>query len=87
MPQKQNPDVLELTRGKAGRLIGRLAGLLTTLKGLPTGYNKDLQEDKEALFDAADTLETILPALIGTVESMRLQPERCAALDESTAGH
>ncbi|PJF43199.1 MAG: argininosuccinate lyase [Candidatus Thermofonsia Clade 1 bacterium] len=84
MPQKQNPDVLELTRGKAGRLIGRLAGLLTTLKGLPTGYNKDLQEDKEALFDAADTLETILPALIGTVESMRLQPEAMrAALDES----
>jgi argininosuccinate lyase len=84
MPQKQNPDVLELTRGKAGRLIGHLSGLLTTLKGLPTGYNKDLQEDKEALFDAADTLETLLPALIGTVETMRLQPEAMrAALDES----
>ncbi len=84
MPQKQNPDVLELTRGKAGRLIGHLAGFLSTLKGLPTGYNKDLQEDKEPLFDAADTLETLLPALIGTVETMRLQPEAMrAALDES----
>ncbi|MCS6871326.1 MAG: argininosuccinate lyase [Anaerolineae bacterium] len=84
MPQKQNPDVLELTRGKAGRLIGHLTGILSTLKGLPTGYNKDLQEDKEPLFDAADTLETLLPALIGTVETMRLQPEAMrAALDES----
>lgn len=84
MPQKQNPDVLELTRGKAGRLIGHLTGFFSTLKGLPTGYNKDLQEDKEPLFDAADTLETLLPALIGTVETMRLQPEAMrAALDES----
>jgi argininosuccinate lyase len=83
MPQKQNPDVLELTRGKAGRVAGHLSGLLNTLKGLPTGYNKDLQEDKEPLFDAADTLETLLPALIGVVETMRVDPARMrAALDE-----
>lgn len=83
MPQKQNPDVLELTRGKAGRIAGHLSGLLNTLKGLPTGYNKDLQEDKEPLFDTADTLETLLPALIGTVETLRFVPERmAAALDE-----
>ncbi|GAB4548016.1 MAG: argininosuccinate lyase [Anaerolineae bacterium] len=84
MPQKQNPDVLELARGKAGRLAGHLSGLLNTLKGLPTGYNKDLQEDKEPLFDAADTLEVLLPALIGTVETMRFNPDAmAAALDES----
>jgi argininosuccinate lyase len=83
MPQKQNPDVLELTRGKAGRIAGHLSGLLNTLKGLPTGYNKDLQEDKEPLFDTADTLETLLPALIGTVATLRFVPERmAAALDE-----
>ena len=52
MPQKKNPDPLELVRGKTGRTIGRLAGLLATMKGLPSGYNKDLQEDKEAVFDA-----------------------------------
>ncbi len=84
MPQKQNPDVLELVRGKAGRLVGHLTGFFNTLKGLPTGYNKDLQEDKEPLFDAADTLETLLPALIGTVATLRLKPDRMrAALDES----
>ena len=65
MPQKHNPDPLELARGKAGRLIGHLSGLLTTLKGLPTGYNKDLQEDKEPLFDTLRHAETLLPALIG----------------------
>lgn len=84
MPQKQNPDVLELTRGKTGRLVGHLTGFFNTLKGLPTGYNKDLQEDKEPLFDAADTLERLLPALIGTVATLRLNPDRMrAALDES----
>jgi argininosuccinate lyase len=84
MPQKQNPDVLELVRGKTGRLVGHLTGFFNTLKGLPTGYNKDLQEDKEPLFDAADTLETLLPALIGTVATLRLKPDRMrAALDES----
>jgi argininosuccinate lyase len=83
MPQKQNPDALELARGKAGRIAGHLSGLLNTLKGLPTSYNKDLQEDKEPLFDAADTLETLLPALIGLVETMRLDATRMfAALDE-----
>jgi argininosuccinate lyase len=83
MPQKQNPDVLELVRGKAGRIAGHLSGLLNTLKGLPTSYNKDLQEDKEPLFDTADTLETVLPALIGLVETMRIDSARMfAALDE-----
>ena len=65
MPQKKNPDVAELARGKAGRLIGDLAGLLTTLKALPLAYNRDLQEDKEPVFDAVDTLEVLLPAFTG----------------------
>ncbi len=83
MPQKQNPDVLELVRGKAGRIAGHLSGLLTTLKGLPSTYNKDLQEDKEPLFDTVDTLETLLPALTGLVETMQFNPDRMlAALDE-----
>ncbi|MEJ2540976.1 MAG: argininosuccinate lyase, partial [Gemmatimonadota bacterium] len=67
MPQKRNPDVAELVRGKAGGLVGRSAGMLTLLKGLPTGYNRDLQEDKSMLFDTVDTLELILPALAGAV--------------------
>lgn len=84
MPQKQNPDVLELARGKAGRVAGHLTGLLNMLKGLPSGYNKDLQEDKEPLFDTADTLETLLPALIGLVQTLKFNPARMlAALDES----
>lgn len=84
MPQKRNPDPLELARGKAGRLIGHLAGLLTTLKGLPSGYNKDIQEDKEPLFDAWDTLLLLLPTLGGLVESVEMIPARMrAALDES----
>jgi argininosuccinate lyase len=83
MPQKRNPDPLELARGKAGRLVGHLAGLLTTLKGLPAGYNKDLQEDKEPLFDAHDTLITLLPPLTGLIGALTLVPERMrAALDE-----
>ncbi|MBX3083804.1 MAG: argininosuccinate lyase [Anaerolineae bacterium] len=83
MPQKQNPDILELTRGKAGRIAGHLSGLLNTLKGLPSTYNKDLQEDKEPLFDTADTLETLLPALIGVVETMKFDPAKMlAGLDE-----
>src|SRR6185369_12947982 len=60
MPQKKNPDPLELVRGKSGRALGHLVGLLTTLKGLPTGYNKDLQEDKEAVFGAEDTVNGCL---------------------------
>lgn len=72
MPQKRNPDVAELTRGKSGRLIGNLVGLLTVLKGLPTGYNRDLQEDKEAVFDSVDTLSLVVPAITGAVLSMTL---------------
>ena len=83
MPQKRNADPLELARGKAGRLIGNLAGLLTTLKGLPSAYNKDLQEDKEALFDAVDTMEALLPVLSAVVQTLQVNPERMgAALDE-----
>ena len=83
MPQKQNPDVMELARGKAGRIAGHLSGLLNTLKGLPATYNKDMQEDKEPLFDTVDTLETLLPAVTGLVETMRFDPAKMlAALDE-----
>ncbi len=83
MPQKRNADPLELARGKAGRLIGNLTGLLTTLKGLPSAYNKDLQEDKEALFDAVDTLQALLPVLTAVVHTLQVNPERMrAALDE-----
>lgn len=78
MPQKRNPDAMELARGKAGRLIGNLSGLLVLLKGLPTGYNKDLQEDKEALFDTVDTLDALLPAVTGSVATMRFDAARCA---------
>jgi argininosuccinate lyase len=77
MPQKRNPDAMELARGKAGRLIGGLTGVLATLKGLPSGYNKDLQEDKEALFAAFDTLESLLPAVAGSVRSMEIDAGRC----------
>jgi argininosuccinate lyase len=79
MPQKKNPDVAELARGKAGRLIGGLTGLLTTLKGLPLSYNRDLQEDKEPVFDAVDTLLVVLPALAGLVSTLRIHPQRLAA--------
>lgn len=79
MPQKRNPDPLELARGKAGRLIGNLAGLMATLKGLPMGYNKDLQEDKEALFDTVDTLVLILPVLSAVVRSLRLDAGKMRA--------
>ncbi|MCJ7512875.1 MAG: argininosuccinate lyase [Anaerolineales bacterium] len=79
MPQKRNPDPLELTRGKTGRLIGHLAGLLSTLKGLPSAYDKDLQEDKEPAFDAMDTLMAALPVVTGVIRSMRVDPERLAA--------
>ena len=79
MPQKKNPDVAELARGKAGRLIGGLTALLTTLKGLPLTYNRDLQEDKEPVFDAVDTLLLVLPALAGLVSTLRVHAERMAA--------
>src|SRR5437870_4369400 len=78
MPQKKNPDVAELARGKAGRLIGGLTGLLTTLKGLPLSYNRDLQEDKEPVFDAVDTLLLVLPAMAGLISTMRFNSERMA---------
>ena len=80
MPQKKNPDVAELARSKAGRLIGDLTGLMATLKGLPLAYNRDLQEDKEPVFDAVDTLEVLLPALAGMVGTLRFNTERMAAL-------
>src|SRR6185312_1452375 len=70
MPQKKNPDVAELVRGKAGRLIGDHAGLLATLKGLPLAYNRDLQEDKEPLFDAVDTVHASVLALTGLLEGV-----------------
>ncbi|MEW5929342.1 MAG: argininosuccinate lyase [Gemmatimonadota bacterium] len=79
MPQKRNPDAMELSRGKAGRLVGALTGFLTVLKGLPSGYNKDIQEDKEALFGAWDTLEALIPAVAGTVREMEIDTARCAA--------
>jgi argininosuccinate lyase len=79
MPQKRNPDALELARGKTGRMIGGLVGLLTTLKGLPSSYNKDLQEDKEPLFDAADTLDVLLPVMAGLVRSLRPDAQKMAA--------
>ncbi|MFB9378947.1 argininosuccinate lyase [Kineococcus gynurae] len=80
MPQKKNPDVAELARGKAGRLIGDLTGLLATLKGLPLAYNRDLQEDKEPVFDAVDTLEILLPAVAGMVGTLRFHTDRMASL-------
>ena len=80
MPQKKNPDVAELARGKAGRMIGDLTGLLATLKGLPLAYNRDLQEDKEPVFDQVDTLGVLLPAVAGMVATMRFDTERMATL-------
>ena len=79
MPQKRNPDVAELVRGKTGRLIGDLVALLVTLKGLPLTYNRDLQEDKEPVFDAVDTLSLCLPAMAGTVRSLVFDRRRLAA--------
>ncbi|MFI6579018.1 argininosuccinate lyase [Nocardiopsis sp. NPDC050513] len=80
MPQKKNPDVAELARGKAGRLVGDLTGLLTTLKGLPLAYNRDLQEDKEPVFDAVDSLHLLLPAMTGMVATLTFHTDRMAEL-------
>lgn len=80
MPQKKNPDVAELARGKSGRLIGDFTGLMTTLKALPLAYNRDLQEDKEPVFDAADTLELLLPAFAGQIATLKFNTERMAEL-------
>jgi argininosuccinate lyase len=79
MPQKKNADVAELARGKSGRLIGGLVGVLTMLKGLPLTYDRDMQEDKEPVFDAVDTLELVLPALAGMVSTMTVRADRLAA--------
>jgi argininosuccinate lyase len=79
MPQKKNPDPLELARGKTGRVIGLLVALLTTIKGLPTGYNKDLQEDKEAVFGAEDTLTGCLAVVRSIVGGLTLNRDRAAA--------
>ena len=79
MPQKKNPDPLELVRGKAGRNVGHLMALLTAMKGLPSGYNKDLQEDKEAVFDAEDTLAGSLAAVRSVVDGLTLNRERAEA--------
>ncbi len=78
MPQKKNPDVAELARGKAGRLIGNLAGLLATLKGLPLAYNRDLQEDKEPIFDGIDQLHVLIPAVAGMVATLTFHEDRMA---------
>jgi argininosuccinate lyase len=84
MPQKKNPDAFELVRGKTGRIIGDLTGLLVTLKGIPSTYNKDLQEDKEPLFDAIDNLQRVLPVITGALATMTLRPSKMqAALDDA----
>jgi argininosuccinate lyase len=80
MPQKKNPDIAELARGKAGRLIGNLTGLLATLKGLPLAYARDLQEDKEPVFDSVRTLEVVLPAMTGLVATITFDRERLGSL-------
>jgi argininosuccinate lyase len=84
MPQKKNPDVFELARGKAGGLVGVLTGLMTTLKGLPSTYDKDLQEDKAPVFHALDTLLALLPVMAGAIQTITLHPERMrASIDAS----
>ncbi len=80
MPQKKNPDIAELARGKSGRLIGNLTGLMATLKALPLAYNRDLQEDKEPVFDSCDTLEVLLPAFTGMMATLTINRERMEEL-------
>lgn len=80
MPQKKNPDIAELARGKSGRLIGNHAGLLSTLKGLPLSYNRDLQEDKEPVFDSVDNLLLLLPAFTGMIATLKFNRERLEEL-------
>lgn len=83
MPQKKNPDVAELIRGKSGRVYGSLIAMLTMMKGLPLAYNKDMQEDKEGLFDTVDTLKALLPPLTGMLETLKINPARLAtAVDD-----
>ena len=83
MPQKKNPDIAELARGKVGRLIGHLTGVLTTLKGLPLAYNRDLQEDKEPLFDAIDQTQLALGAIAGLLSTATFNIERMQAAADS----
>ena len=85
LPQKKNPDIAELARGKSGRLIGNLTGLLATLKGLPLSYNRDLQEDKEPLFDSMETCALTLIALRGLIETSEFVPERMRAAADTAA--
>lgn len=87
MPQKRNADPMELARGKVGRLIGHVAGFLATLKGLPSTYNKDLQEDKESLFDAVDTMRRLLPVVTGVIQTLQLNSDkmRSSLLEELLA--
>jgi len=85
MPQKKNPDIAELARGKSGRFIGNLTGLLATLKGLPLAYDRDLQEDKEPVFDTVDQLLLLLPAMTGMIATLRVDEQRLAA--STTTGH
>jgi argininosuccinate lyase len=85
LPQKKNPDIAELARGKAGRLIGHVAGFLATLKGLPLAYNRDLQEDKEPLFDAVDQVALGLSALTGLLDSIRFDTDRMQAAADTEA--
>ena len=80
MPQKKNPDIAELARGKSGRMIGNLTGLLATLKALPQAYNRDLQEDKEPVFDSVDTLQVLLPAFTGMIATLTFHADRMAEL-------
>ena len=79
MPQKKNPDIAELVRGKTGRVYGALMSLLTTMKGLPLAYNKDMQEDKEVSFDAMDTVKDCLNLFTGMLRTMKFKKERMAA--------
>ncbi len=76
MPQKKNPDIAELTRGKTGRLYGNLTSILTTMKALPSSYNRDMQEDKEALFDSVDTIRTALEVFTAMLPELRINRER-----------
>lgn len=80
MPQKKNPDIAELARGKSGRLIGNLTGLMATLKALPLAYNRDLQEDKEPVFDSCDQLEVLLPAFTGMMATLTVNRARMEEL-------
>jgi argininosuccinate lyase len=84
MPQKRNPDALELARGSGARLLGDLVALLATIKGLPSGYNKDLQEDKRSLFDAVDAMELLLPAITGSIATLAFNRDRMRAAVTST---